>query len=53
MPFPAIRKNDTKEEYIKRFMASLSMRLEYPDEGQRYIVAMEHWDKKKKEQKNG
>lgn len=51
MPMPRIKKNETKEQFIERFMSNLTMRLDFPDEGQRYVIALEQWEKQKKEQK--
>jgi lysyl-tRNA synthetase class II len=42
MPKP--NKNESQDEYIKRFMSEMAE--QYPDEKQRYAVAMQHWKDK-------
>jgi len=43
MPKP--NPNESKDEYIKRFMADNEAVNSYPDEKQRYAVALSYWGK--------
>ena len=44
MPLPIPETNETKDEFIKRFMADKKMIMEYPDEKQRYAIANSQWE---------
>lgn len=44
MPNP--KKAESKDDYIKRFMASAEAIASFPDEAQRYAVAMSNWGSK-------
>ena len=44
MPEP--NKNETREEFIKRFMKSEHAKKKYPDPKQRYAVAVSVWKRK-------
>ena len=46
MPRP--RKGETKEEFISRYMGSKEAIETYPDEKQRYIVALNVWEDRNK-----
>src|SRR5262245_14585655 len=46
MPYPT--KEETKEEFIARFMASEEARSDYPDEKQRAAVAYSLWENRGK-----
>ena len=41
-------KNENKKEYIERFMSNNKMVERYPDEDQRYAIAISHWEDKNK-----
>jgi len=41
MPYP--QKGESKEDFIKRFMSSNEANKDYPDQKQRYAVAMSFW----------
>jgi hypothetical protein len=43
MPLPIPKENESKEDFIKRFMSDDTMVIEYPDEKQRYAVAESQW----------
>jgi len=45
---PSPRPNETKDEFIKRFMGSSEAKKDYPDEKQRLAVANSMWKKKDK-----
>lgn len=45
MPIPTPRKNESKSEYVTRFMADPVMKREYPDEKQRLAIAYSTWQK--------
>lgn len=44
MPNP--KKNESKDDYIKRFMGSAEAQASFPDEKQRYAVAISKWGQK-------
>lgn len=46
MPMPTPNKDESQEDFIKRFMADSLMVKEYPDEKQRYKIALEQWKEK-------
>lgn len=46
MPHP--RKNESKEDFIARFMSSEEAKRDYPDHKQRYAVANIMWHKRGK-----
>jgi hypothetical protein len=48
MPLPRPKKNESKQEFISRFMGDAAMNKEYPDNDQRYAVANSVWEKKQK-----
>ena len=43
MPLPPPRPTETREEFIERFMGDPDMVREFPNEKQRYAVAIETW----------
>lgn len=47
MPKP--HKGEDRDTFVERFMADKAMVEKYPDEKQRYAVAMAHWGKKENE----
>ena len=47
MPTP--RKGESKEDFIKRYMSSDEAKKDFPDEKQRYAVALSTWKKSKGE----
>jgi hypothetical protein len=47
MPYPTAE--ETKQEYISKFMKSAEARKSYPDPEQRAAVAYSLWREKKKE----
>ena len=49
MPYP--NKSEKKSDFIKRFMSSPEAKKDYPDEKQRYAVALSLWKKKGKKAK--
>lgn len=52
MPYPV--KEETKSEFLQRFMGSKEAQRDYPDQAQRAAVAYSLWrnrNKKKKEKK--
>lgn len=46
MPYP--RKTEKKDHYISRFMGSSEANRDFPDQKQRYAVALSMWEQKKK-----
>jgi hypothetical protein len=46
MPYPT--KEETKEEYIQRFMKSEEAKRSFPEEKQRLAVAYSLWENKNK-----
>lgn len=46
MPIPKPRKQETKNEYVSRFMSNDRMQKEYPKMDQRLAVAYSTWRKK-------
>jgi len=48
MPMPKPGKDESQEDFKKRFMADEGMMKEYPEEKQRYAVCMEQWGTKQK-----
>jgi hypothetical protein len=43
MPLPIPRPEESKEDFIERFMGDAKMIAEFPNERQRYAVATETW----------
>jgi len=43
MPLPTPRISEDKEDFIERFMGDAKMIAEFPNERQRYAVAIETW----------
>lgn len=48
MPMPKPQESEKMEDFVKRFMADPVMVEDYPDEKQRYAIALEQWDKKER-----
>jgi hypothetical protein len=46
MPLPRPTSEETKGTFLARAMSDLEMIKEFPDEKQRYAVALELWEKK-------
>lgn len=46
MPLPTPKENESKEDFIKRFMESNVAISEFPDVNQRYAVAIDKWKNK-------
>ena len=44
------KKNETKKEFIKRFMGNDEMNSEFPDTKQRFAVCMSYWNKHNKKE---
>ena len=45
MPTP--KPNETKDEFIKRYMGSAEANRDYPDKSQRFAIANSVWKSKK------
>lgn len=43
MPIPNPTPTESKEDFIERFMGDPAMVSEFPDQRQRYAVAIEAW----------
>ena len=43
MPLPTPRISEAKEDFISRFMSDPDMIREFPNDKQRYAVAIETW----------
>jgi phage I-like protein len=48
MPMPKPQDSEKMEDFVKHFMADPVMMDEYPDEKQRYAIALEQWNKKER-----
>lgn len=51
MPLPKPKKDETKENFISRFMSNDTMKREFPDVKQRVAVAFSVWRNYKKSSK--
>jgi hypothetical protein len=48
MPLPSPRKNEKKDDFLKRCMGDKTMNQDFPDQSQRYAVCNNLWKKKPK-----
>jgi hypothetical protein len=51
MPLPKPQAGDTAKKFVARFMADPNARKEFPNAGDRYKVALDHWNRRTKLQK--
>jgi hypothetical protein len=51
MPLPKPGKEESKEEFIERFMSNEEAIKEFPERGRRFAVAQSAWRKKESEGK--
>lgn len=48
MPLPKPNKDETKDEFVSRFMSNEEAKKEFPEQKQRLAIAYEKWREKKK-----
>ncbi len=48
MPMPKPGKDESQEDFVKRFMSDEVMLKEYPEEKQRYAICLQQWREKQK-----
>ena len=52
MPLMHARTGELKKEYLKRFMSAKKYIEEYPDNKQRYAIAINLWNKQRRKRNN-
>ena len=48
MPLPKPNKNETRDEFVSRFMSNETAKKDFPDKDQRLAVAYQTWRDSKK-----
>lgn len=51
MPIPKPKKDETKDDFLKRCMADKIMLKEYPEKDQRFAICNKQWDDKEKSER--
>ena len=52
MPLLHIKEGEIKREYLNRFMKENKFIEEYPNDKQRYIIAINYWNKQRRKKRN-